>query len=49
MTAITDTKRRDKLMIEKKLKLKKTIEREKQNTSERKNRKNTIPEALISN
>ena len=49
MTAITDTKLRDKLMKEKKLELKKTIEMIKQNTYERKNRKNTIPEALISN
>ena len=49
MTAITDTKLRDKLMEEKKLELKKTIEMIKQNTYERKNRKNTIPEALISN
>ena len=49
MTAITDTKLRDKLMKEKKLKLKKTIEMIKQNTYERKNRKNTIPEALITN
>ena len=36
-------------MKEKKLELKKTIEMIKQNTYERKNRKNTIPEALISN
>ena len=48
MTAITDTKLRDKIMKEKKLELKKTIEMIKQNTYERKNRKNTIPEALIS-
>ena len=41
MTAITDTKLRDKLMKEKKLELKKTIEMIKQNTYERKNRKNT--------
>ena len=47
MTAITDTKLRDKLMKEKKLELKKTLEMIKQNTYERKNRKNTIPEALI--
>ena len=47
MTAITDTKLRDKLMKEKKLELKKTIKMIKQNTFERKNRKNTIPEALI--
>ena len=44
MTAITDTKLRDKLMKEKKLELKKTIEMIKQNTYERKNRKNTIPD-----
>ena len=47
MTAITDTKLRDKLMKEKKLELKRTIEMIIQNTYERKNRKNTIPEALI--
>ena len=46
MTAITDTKLRDKLMKVKKLEWKKTIEMIKQNTYERKNRKNTIPEAL---
>ena len=49
LTAITDTKLRDKLMKEKKLELKKTIEMIKQNTYGRKNLKNTIPEALISN
>ena len=48
MTAITDTKLRVKLMKEKKLELKKTIEMINQNTYERKNRKNTTPEALIS-
>ena len=48
MTAITDTKLRDKLMKGKKLELKQTIEMIKQNTYERKNRKNTVPEALIS-
>ena len=47
MTTITDTKLWDKLMKEKKLELKKTIEMIKQNTYERKNRKNTIPEGLI--
>ena len=47
MTAITDTKLRDKLMRDKKLELKKTIEMIKQNKYERKNRKNTKPEALI--
>ena len=45
MTAMTDTKLRDKVMKEKKLELKKTIEMIKQNTYERKNRKNTIQEA----
>ena len=49
MTALTDTKLRDKLMKEKKLELKKTIEMIKQNTYERENRNNTIPEASISN
>ena len=47
MTAITYTNFRDKLMKAKKLEQKKTIEVIKQNTYERKNRKNTIPEALI--
>ena len=49
MTAITDKKLRDKLMKEKKLEMKKTIEMIKQNTYEKKNNKNTILEALISN
>ena len=49
MTAFADTKLLDKLMKEKKLELKKTMEMIKQNTFERKNRNNTIPEALISN
>ena len=49
MTAITDKKLRDKLMKEKKPEMKKTIEMIKQNTYEKKNNKNTIPEALISN
>ena len=48
MTAITDKKLRDKLMKEKTLELKTTIELIKQNTYEMKNKKNTIPEALIS-
>ena len=48
MTTLTDTKLRDKLMKEKKLELKKTIEMIKQNTYERKYRKK-IPEALITN
>ena len=47
MTAITDKKLRDKLMKEKTLEMKKTIEMIKQNTYEKKNKKNTIPEALI--
>ena len=49
ITRTTDTKLRDKLLKEKKLELKKTIEIIKQNTYERKNQKNTIPEDLISN
>ena len=49
MTAITDKKLRDKLMKEKKLEMKKTIEMIKQNTYEKRNNKNTIPEALTSN
>ena len=47
MTAITDKKLRDKLLKEKTLEMKKTIEMIKQNTYEKKNKKNTIPEALI--
>ena len=47
MTAITDKKLRDKIMKEKTLELKKIIELIKQNTYEKKNKKNTIPEALI--
>ena len=47
MTAITDAKLRDKLMKVKKLEQKKTTEVIKQNTYERKIRKKTIPEALI--
>ena len=49
MTAITDKKLRDKLMKEKKLKVKKTIKMIKQNIYEKKNIENSIPEALISN
>ena len=49
MTAITDKKLRDKLMNEKKPEMKKAVEMIKQNTYEKKNNKNTIPEALISN
>ena len=48
MTAVTDKKLRDILMKEKTLELKKTIELIKQNTYKKKNKKNTIPEALIS-
>ena len=48
MTAITDEKLRDKIMKEKTLELKKIIELIKQNTYEKKNKKNTIQEALIS-
>ena len=47
MTAITDKKLRDKLMKDKTLEMKKTIEMIKQNTYEKKNKKNTTPEALI--
>ena len=47
MTTITDKKLRDKMMKEKTLEMKKTIELIKQNTYEKKNKKNTIPEALI--
>ena len=49
MTAITDKKLRDKLMKEKNSEMKKTTEMIKQNTYGKKNNKNTIPEALISN
>ena len=48
MTAITDKKLRDKILKEKTLELKKITELIKQNTYEKKNKKNTIPEALIS-
>ena len=48
MTAITDKKLRDKIMKRKTLELKRIIELIKQNTYEKKNKKNTIPEALIS-
>ena len=48
MTAITDKKLRDKMMKEKTLQLKKTNELIKQNTYEKKNKKNAIPEALTS-
>ena len=48
MTAITDIKLRDKIREEKTLELKKVIELIKQNTNEKQNKKNTIPESLIS-
>ena len=48
MTAITEKKLRDKIMKEKTLESKKIIELIKQNTYEKKNKKNTIPEELIS-
>ena len=48
MTAITDKKLRDKIMKEKTLEMKKTTELIKQNKYEKKNKKNTFPEALIS-
>ena len=48
MTTITDKKLRDKIMNEKTQELKKTIEMIKQNTYEKKNKENTMPEALIS-
>ena len=47
-TAITDKKLRDKIVKEKSLELKKIFELIKQNTYEKKNKKNTIPEGLIS-
>ena len=47
MTAITDRKLRDKLMKEKTLEMKQTIEMIKENIYGIKNKKNTIPEALI--
>ena len=48
MTAITDKKRRDNIIKEKTLELKKIIELIKHNTYGKKNQKNTITEALIS-
>ena len=48
MTAITDKKLRDKIMKTKTLEMKKIINLIKQNTYEKKNKKNTIPEVLIS-
>ena len=47
--SITDRKLRDKLLKEKELDLPKVIELIQQNTYERKNLKNSILEALISN
>ena len=50
MTAIYDgiiKKLREKMMKEKTLEMKKAIEFMKQNTHEKKNKKKTIPEALI--
>ena len=49
MTAITDKKLRDKTLKEKKGELKKTTKIIKQNTYEKKNNKDTMPEASISN
>ena len=49
MTAITDKKLRDKLLKEKKPEIKKAIEMIKKNTYEKRNKKNTKPEAIISN
>ena len=46
MTAIADKKLRDKILKAKTLELKKIIELIKQNTYEKKNKNNTIPEAL---
>ena len=48
MTATTDKKLRDKILKEKTLEMKKIIELIKQNTYQNKNKKNTIPESLIS-
>ena len=48
ITAITDKKSRDKILKENSLELKKIIELIKQNRYEKKNKNNTIPEALIS-
>ena len=48
MTAITDKKLRDKIMKEKTLEMKKIIDLIKQNTYKKENKKNTIPEALLS-
>ena len=48
MTVITDTKSRDKIMKEKPLEINQIFELIKQNTYEKKNKKNKKPEALIS-
>ena len=48
MTATTDEKLRDKILKEKTLEMKKIVELIKQNTYQKKNKKNTIPESLIS-
>ena len=48
MNSIIDKKLRDKLMKQPKADMKKTIELIKQDTYDRKHKKNTIPEALIS-
>ena len=48
MTPITEKKLRDKVLKEEKPKMKKTKAMIKQNTYEKKNNKNTKPEALIS-
>ena len=49
MNVITDKKLRDKIIKEEKLEMKKVIEINKQKTYEKKNNKNTILEALMSN
>ena len=48
-TSSTDRKLRDKLLKEKDLDVPKVVDQIQQNTYDRKNKKNTIPEALISN
>ena len=48
MTSITETNLRDKFVREKELDLPKVFEQIQENTYDRKNKKNTIPEALIS-
>ena len=49
ITSITDRKVRDKLMEEKDLDVPKVVKQIKQITYDRKNKKNTIPQAPISN